>query len=70
MTTIAERSHTHDLPAQHLRGWDSIELWVGNARATAGFLVSAFGFRSTGYAGPETGRRQRIAYCDPSTVRA
>ena len=32
-------------PASHLKGWDCIEFWVGNARATAGFLMSAFGFR-------------------------
>lgn len=62
MTTIAERPLSHDLPADHLLGWDSIELWVGNARATAGFLVSAFGFASTGYAGPETGRRDSVSY--------
>jgi 4-hydroxyphenylpyruvate dioxygenase len=49
-------------PADHLRGWDTIELWVGNARTTAGFLASAFGFRCTGYAGPETGRRDLVSY--------
>ncbi|MCU1498958.1 MAG: hppD [Acidimicrobiales bacterium] len=53
-TTIA---HT-----PRLRGWDSIEFWVGNARTTAGFLVSAFGFSCTGYAGPETGVRDRVSY--------
>ncbi len=65
MTTTAVRpadSTSADLPAAHLRGWDSIELWVGNARSTAGFLVSAFGFRSTGYAGPETGRKDSVSY--------
>lgn len=68
MTTIAERPSTEastssaTVPARHVRGWDSIELWVGNARTTAGFLMSAFGFRSTGYAGPETGRRDSVSY--------
>ncbi len=42
-------------PAAHLLGWDCIEFWVGNARTTAGFLMSAFGFHCTAYAGPETG---------------
>jgi 4-hydroxyphenylpyruvate dioxygenase len=51
-----------DAPAHHLRGWDCIELWVGNARTTAGFLMSAFGFRCTGYAGPETGRHDKASY--------
>jgi 4-hydroxyphenylpyruvate dioxygenase len=48
--------------AAHLLGWDSIELWVGNARTTAGFLISSFGFSCTGYAGPETGVRDRVSY--------
>ena len=45
-----------------LLGWDAIELWVGNARAFAGFLSSAFGFRITAYAGPETGWADRASY--------
>ncbi len=45
-----------------LLGWDAIELWVGNARAFAGFLSSSFGFRITGYAGPETGWTDRASY--------
>lgn len=49
-------------PARHLLGWDCIEFWVGNARTTAGFLMSAFGFQCTGYAGPETGRRDKASY--------
>ena len=42
-------------PAARLAGWDSIEFWVGNARAIAGFLSASYGFRITAYAGPETG---------------
>ena len=49
-------------PAAHLLGWDCIELWVGNARAFAGFLMSGFGFRCTAYAGPETGVRDKASY--------
>jgi 4-hydroxyphenylpyruvate dioxygenase len=48
--------------AAHVRGWDCIEFWVGNARTTAGFLMSAFGFRCTAYAGPETGVRGKASY--------
>ncbi len=47
--------HTATAPAARLKGWDSIEFYVGNARATAGFLTAGFGFRVTAYAGPETG---------------
>lgn len=43
-------------------GWDSVEFWVGNARTMAGFLISAFGFECTGYAGPETGVSGKASY--------
>jgi 4-hydroxyphenylpyruvate dioxygenase len=49
-------------PAARLKGWDSIELWVGNARAMAGFLCSAFGFHVSAYAGPETGVPDKASY--------
>ena len=49
-------------PAARLLGWDCIELWVGNARTMAGFLMAAFGFRCTAYAGPETGVRDKASY--------
>ena len=49
-------------PAARLLGWDCLELWVGNARTSAGFLMSAFGFRCTAYAGPETGVRDKASY--------
>jgi 4-hydroxyphenylpyruvate dioxygenase len=49
-------------PAARLKGWDSIEFYVGNARATAGFLTAGFGFRVTAYAGPETGRTDVASY--------
>ena len=49
-------------PATPFLGWDCIEFWVGNARTTAGFLMSAYGFRCTAYAGPETGVRTKASY--------
>jgi 4-hydroxyphenylpyruvate dioxygenase len=61
MTTV-ERTAGTDAPATHLQGWDCIEWWVGNARSTAGFLMSAFGFECTGYAGPESGVPDRVSY--------
>jgi 4-hydroxyphenylpyruvate dioxygenase len=67
MTTTSPRT---TVPAARLRGWDCIELWVGNARAMAGFLMSAFGFTCTGYAGPETGVRDKASYVlEQGTVR-
>ncbi|MHB1517478.1 MAG: 4-hydroxyphenylpyruvate dioxygenase [Acidimicrobiales bacterium] len=49
-------------PAANIQGWDSIEFWVSNARTTAGFLMSAFGFTCTAFAGPETGCTDRVSY--------
>ena len=45
-----------------LAGIDHVEWWVGNARAFSAFLASAFGFEFVAYAGPETGRRDRVSY--------
>src|SRR6266850_875174 len=45
-----------------LLGWDSIELWVGNAKQAAYFYEHGFGFTRTAYAGPETGVRDRASY--------
>jgi 4-hydroxyphenylpyruvate dioxygenase len=53
---------TVDTPAAHLLRWDSLEFWVGNARTTAQFFMSAFGFRCTAYCGPETGVRAKASY--------
>ncbi len=65
MTLTSPTATTTTTPASPrslLQGWDAIELWVGNARAFAGFLSSAFGFRFTAYAGPETGWPDRASY--------
>jgi 4-hydroxyphenylpyruvate dioxygenase len=48
--------------APQLGGIDHVEWWVGNARAFAAFLTSAFGFEPVGYAGPETGRSDRVSH--------
>jgi 4-hydroxyphenylpyruvate dioxygenase len=45
-----------------LGGVDHVEWWVGNARAFSAFLSAGFGFHVVGYAGPETGRRDRVSY--------
>jgi 4-hydroxyphenylpyruvate dioxygenase len=45
-----------------LEGWDHVELWVGNAKQAAYFYEHALGFRTTAYAGPETGVRDRASY--------
>ncbi|HVL82273.1 MAG TPA: 4-hydroxyphenylpyruvate dioxygenase [Actinomycetota bacterium] len=53
-----------------LQGIDHLEFWVGNARSTAGFFASHFGFDITAYAGPETGVRDRASYvCEQGDIR-
>jgi 4-hydroxyphenylpyruvate dioxygenase len=49
-------------PARYFQGWDYLEFWVGNARAFAGWLASAFGFEIVAYSGPETDCPDRASY--------
>lgn len=45
-----------------LLGTDYVELYVGNAKQTAHFYKTAFGFQSEAYAGLETGLDDRVSY--------
>ncbi|MBL7764810.1 MAG: 4-hydroxyphenylpyruvate dioxygenase [Chitinophagaceae bacterium] len=45
-----------------LLGTDYVELYVGNAKQSAHYYKSAFGFQTHAYAGPETGVRDRVSY--------
>ncbi|MES2778596.1 MAG: 4-hydroxyphenylpyruvate dioxygenase [Bacteroidota bacterium] len=45
-----------------LNGTDYVELWVGNAKQSAHYYKTAFGFQSLAYAGPETGLKDRVSY--------
>jgi 4-hydroxyphenylpyruvate dioxygenase len=45
-----------------LLGTDYVELYVGNAKQSAHFYMTAFGFQPLAYAGPETGVRDRASY--------
>lgn len=45
-----------------LLGYDHIEFYVGNAKQAAHYYGSVFGFSTVGYAGPETGVRDRVSY--------
>jgi 4-hydroxyphenylpyruvate dioxygenase len=45
-----------------LNGIDYVEFHVGNARQSAHYYRSAFGFRLAAYRGPETGTRDRASY--------
>jgi len=43
-------------------GFDHLEFYVGNAKQAAHYYRTAFGFELVGYAGPETGVRDRASY--------
>jgi 4-hydroxyphenylpyruvate dioxygenase len=45
-----------------LNGTDHVAFYVGNARQSAHFYRSAFGFRLVAYRGPETGMRDLASY--------
>lgn len=45
-----------------LNGTDYLELYVGNARQSAHYFQSAFGFQPLAHAGLETGLRDRESY--------
>ncbi|MCS6820675.1 MAG: 4-hydroxyphenylpyruvate dioxygenase [Microscillaceae bacterium] len=45
-----------------IKGTDHIELYVGNAKQAAYYYQTAFGYELVGYAGPETGVRDKASY--------
>ncbi|MDP4220097.1 MAG: 4-hydroxyphenylpyruvate dioxygenase [Bacteroidota bacterium] len=61
---VAERAKTSPKEQDFLplKGIDHIEFYVGNAKQSAYYYRSAFGFKLTGYAGLETGLRDRASY--------
>ncbi len=63
MATIIAASLTE--PAQDtfpINGTDYIEFWVGNAKQSAMYYRTTFGFQLAAYRGPETGVRDRASY--------
>ncbi len=45
-----------------INGTDYVEFYVGNAKQSAHYYQSAFGFQLVAYRGPETGTRDRASY--------
>jgi len=45
-----------------LNGTDYVEIYVGNAKQSAHFYKTAFGFQSLAYAGLETGTKDKTSY--------
>ena len=58
--TLDKKLQTTDfLP---LNGTDYVEIYCGNAKQSAHYYKTAFGFQSVAYAGPETGVKDRASY--------
>ena len=62
MTTVLTHPARDRVLPPELVAFDHLHWWVGNARHAAHFYASAFGFSIVGYAGPETGVRDRQSY--------
>jgi 4-hydroxyphenylpyruvate dioxygenase len=58
-TAATTAEHVDFLP---INGTDYVEFYVGNARQSAHYYRSAFGFTFVAYCGPETGVRDRASY--------
>lgn len=61
-TAIQTPSNTPVEDFLPLKGTDHVEFYVGNARQAQYFYRAAFGMALVAYAGPETGRRDRVSY--------
>jgi 4-hydroxyphenylpyruvate dioxygenase len=62
MPQLAEQNVAAPADFLPLNGTDHVEFYVGNARQAAHYYRSCFGMTLTGYAGPETGVRDRASY--------
>jgi 4-hydroxyphenylpyruvate dioxygenase len=58
-TLAAPQATTDTFP---INGTDYVEFYVGNAKQSAHYYVSAFGYELVAYQGPETGVRDRASY--------
>ncbi len=59
---LAKEGHVAAQDFLPINGTDYIEFYVGNAKQAAYYYQSAFGFKLIGYAGLETGVRDRTSY--------
>jgi 4-hydroxyphenylpyruvate dioxygenase len=58
--TLPNATETHDVFP--INGTDYVEFYVGNAKQSALYYQSAFGYQLVGYRGPETGVRDKVSY--------
>jgi 4-hydroxyphenylpyruvate dioxygenase len=61
-TKVADNKNQTQTDFLPLQGTDYVEFYVGNAKQSANFYMSAFGFQSLAYSGPETGVNDKVSY--------
>lgn len=62
MNTLTQDAVATEVDFLPLNGTDYIEFYVGNAKQSAYYYQTAFGYELVAYAGPETGVRDRASY--------
>ncbi len=62
METLVQQEQVAIADFLPLHGTDYIELYVGNAKQSAHYYKTAFGFQDYAYAGPETGVKDKVSY--------
>jgi len=62
METSTLETVTTDVDFLPLNGTDHLEFYVGNAKQSAYYYQTAWGYKLIAYAGPETGVRDRASY--------
>ena len=62
MKTITAKDKKQATDFLPLQGTDYVEFYVGNAKQSAHYYMTAFGFQPLAYAGPETGIKDRASY--------
>ncbi|MCS6935568.1 MAG: 4-hydroxyphenylpyruvate dioxygenase [Chitinophagales bacterium] len=62
METLLQEKETSTADFLPLNGTDHIEFYVGNAKQSAYYYQSAWGYELIAYSGPETGVRDRASY--------
>lgn len=62
MNTITKPTSETTQDILPIKGTDHIELYVGNAKQSCMYYMSAFGFTPVAYKGPETGSREIVSY--------
>ncbi len=64
MSIATATDHKRDVEPDFLplQGTDYVEFYVGNAKQSAHYYITAFGFQPLAYAGPETGVKDKASY--------